>query len=765
MKMKMKKINLPLIIGGIIICFIIIVALFPSIFTGINPYGGGYFKTAILSGGKYIVSGAPFPPSKDFILGSDDLGRDILSLIIYGTRLTMTLGLFVVFGRFLLAIPMGIAAGFGNGPCKVIINQFSITFSTIPALIISIIVLRMKFFTGLYKSESILAFVIVLTIIGWAKLAQLIAERVDGILSRSFIKGEIAIGKGKYRIALENVIPHLSAELVILFFMEFAAALAIIMQLGIFSVFVGNLRIIDDATVSGVSILPISFEPEWASMLGTAITNIVTSPWTLIFPVIAFFISIFGFNIFGEGLRRALQNRDSMLIPKIRRFLSFEGKDFKLLNFNPIKGKFRLISIIFIAVILFAIFNGLSDMQYNFDLKNVKGIDSRSEVILGTESARSMSQRISEEFKRYGFKPISEEGFITPYKTKKEYYCYLIKAKLKGSNSEDEFIAGVDYVPGSFGNYDFSGQIYDSTELDMFSLKDYSKFNNKIVLLNGNIYSEDALNYFSKEIMKKSNAKGILLLKKKNGNLPGMIGDTVLTYPLLWVSENFVNKIQTLNNAELGVSIRCKDLEKTGRNVIGILPGNDVKLRDKAIMIGFSYNYQRDRLNTGIAKMKFELQMLKKLSLSKRDRPIIVAFWDGTLNDDTSGESYYSNNTIYESENISLYLDFTKLNAKVSDTLYFNSNLAPISRYFAWVFAHELNTRFAKNVEVKNYDRIRDVNDIIASTPNVDEVMYINGGMPIVLVASKENDKANKKTITLDDIGKIIFKTIQTNRY
>ena len=87
------------------------------------------------------------------------------------------------------------------------------------------------------------------------------------------------------------------------------------------------------------------------------------------------------------------------------------------------------------------------------------------------------------------------------------------------------------------------------------------------------------------------------------------------------------------------------------------------------------------------------------------------------------------------------------------------------SRYSAWVFAHELKTSFTKNVEVKNYAAIRDVNDIIAGTPNVDEVMYINGKMPIILVASKENNNDDKKTITLDDIGKIIFKTIQTNRY
>ena len=90
-------------------------------------------------------------------------------------------------------------------------------------------------------------------------------------------------------------------ETIVLFFMEIARVLAMMMQLGIFSVFVGNLRIIKD-TEGGVSYYDFSFEPEWASMLSTSRNAISVAPWAIIFPALAFFVSVLGFNLFGEGL-------------------------------------------------------------------------------------------------------------------------------------------------------------------------------------------------------------------------------------------------------------------------------------------------------------------------------------------------------------------------------------------------------------------------------------------------------------------------------
>jgi peptide/nickel transport system permease protein len=232
----------------------------------------------------------------------------------------MELGILIVLGRFLIALPLGIAAGFGNSLCKSVINLFNILFSAIPALIISILVLKLSFFLGLFKTQSIIAFVIVLTAVGWAKLAGIIRERVQNILSQPFITGEEAIGKSKMKIAIENVLPHLSPELTVLFFMEIALALSMIMQLGIFVVYVGNLRVLS-GTDSPV-VMNISYEPEWASMLSSSIGYIKTAPWTVLVPALTFFISILGFNLVGEGLRERLQSKHSKFIIFFRKLLT-----------------------------------------------------------------------------------------------------------------------------------------------------------------------------------------------------------------------------------------------------------------------------------------------------------------------------------------------------------------------------------------------------------------------------------------------------------
>ena len=243
----MKRQNLPLIFGGFILIVLFIVVLFPHNITHINPYGVQSIRSVYDRSNVLSVQGAPFSPSSEDILGTDNIGRDVLSFIVYGTRLTLTLGLFVVLGRFLIAIPLGITAGFGNKLFRVIINQMSIIFSAIPVLLISIIILSLGFFASLDRNQSIVAFVLVLTIVDFAKLAVIIMDRVENILSKSFIVGERAIGKSDFKIAVENVIPHLSTELIILFFMEFARALTIIMELGVFGIFIGNLKFIQSS--------------------------------------------------------------------------------------------------------------------------------------------------------------------------------------------------------------------------------------------------------------------------------------------------------------------------------------------------------------------------------------------------------------------------------------------------------------------------------------------------------------------------------------
>lgn len=763
----MKKINWSMLLGGFLIGLIVLCMLFPKLFTTVNPYGTQYIQYNSQVGGAGTVSSPPYPPSKQYLLGSDMLGRDIFSMIVYGTKLTISLGFFILIGRFLLAIPLGLGAGFGSRLCKAILNQFSIIFSSVPIVIISYIVLSMPFFSNLYRQESVIAFAGVLTIVGFGKLGKLIEERVTGILDRDFIKGEIAIGKSKIRIAIENVVPHLSQELIVLFFMEFAAALTLIMQLGIFNVFVGNLKILEDKSVAGTSVLPLSFEPEWASMLGASRTNIVSSPWTVIPPAVAFTISILGFNLFAEGLREKLYKRDSGFIPFIRKCLTIEKQDLKLTNLNPVKGKFRWISIISLGVLLYLFTLNISNMKYSFDSSRLSYKDNFSEVITGSREAETTANRIAKELKTYGYEPISKEGYILPYNLDNEFYCYAGSAKLEDKGESGALRLGTDFSPGSFGNYEIQGKIYDTTPLDLFDIQNYSVFDNKLVLINGNLYSNEAMYHFSDEIMKNSNAKGVLLLVKNGGELPKIFGKLVLKYPMLWITKETASKIISSKDNSLDVAIKCKKLKGIGRNILGMLPGADEKMKQEPIMIGLGYNYMKAEGNNGRARIRFDLEMLRKLASMKRDRPILLAFWDGTFTEDCNGKVYYSNHSIYDPSKIASYVDLTKLSGDKAAFVYFNSDLSPVSRYFSWAFAHNLKNELKKNTEVLNYRKIRAVSDVMGNTPNEDEAMYYNGNLPVIILAEDGSSRngQNGKSISMDKIGSIVLEVIQKNKY
>jgi len=111
----MKKFNIPLIFGSLIVLSIVFIMIFPSKLVTINPYGTQGAKSIVTEEGYSEVKSPPFAPDEISIMGTDQIGRDIYSLIIYGTRLTITLSILIVLGRFLLAVPIGIMAGFWDG--------------------------------------------------------------------------------------------------------------------------------------------------------------------------------------------------------------------------------------------------------------------------------------------------------------------------------------------------------------------------------------------------------------------------------------------------------------------------------------------------------------------------------------------------------------------------------------------------------------------------------------------------------------------------
>ncbi|MFZ5967827.1 MAG: ABC transporter permease subunit [Bacillota bacterium] len=759
----MKERNVPLLLGSIIIILLLLIMIFPNAFTDVNPYGIRNLRTWTDEAGKFHLETPPFPPSEHSLLGTDEIGRDIFSLIIHGTRLTLTLGFFVVLARFMIAFPMGIMAGFGSFVSRAVITQFSVVFSAIPSLLISIILLKMDFFLHLYKGHSIIAFVMVLTFVGWAKLGMLIMERVQEILAKPFIKGEIAIGKSNVQIAMENVIPHLVVELVVLFFMEIARALTMIMQLGIFGVFVGNLRVIQDTTDGVVTAMNISYEPEWASMLSTAKNQIRSAPWTVLFPATAFFISVLGFNLLGEGLRKMLQDTNSLFIPKLRRTLSLDFSNVSSFN-KTIKWNNRIyrkhMTIALIAVIIFG-WTWIERDQYVFnhvDASTILTTELDEQVIIGTEESEAMAVALADSLKNMGLDPLSGEDYIIEYETEDIYVPTSITFEIHNGSVSSAFDNKRDFSLLSFGDLDLSGEVYDGTKEDLFNIDNYSKFDNKFVIIDKGYYLDEAIEYFAEKIIVNSKAKGVFTVIREGEDLPNSIGKSLYDGVIAAITRETAEILLDNPRSVVNISLRSKQMNSRGRNVMAIMPGEDEQVGEEALMFGFGYNYLDKEV--GSKKILFALEMINRLinQEDNRNRTLIFAFWDGTLKDEYNGVNYYAEHVLYPPKKTVLYFDLTKIHVDKARYIAYNADMSPFSRYFAFSFSHQ----FEENCKTHDMP----INKLKNSS-KVDEKLFIDSGLPTLIIGMKDNKKAgrNMREIDLDDLGKILTETIIKNNY
>jgi peptide/nickel transport system permease protein len=762
----LKRLNLPMIFGVVIIIVIIAFMVFPEKFSSTNPYIMNGVKKSEISG-KLAIESAPFKPSSEMIFGSDEFGRDMYSLLVYGTRLTMTLSLLVVLGRFLVALPLGITAGFGSTVSKIVIQQFNVIFSGIPALLIAIIVLRMYFFTSMFKSQSVLSFIVVLTIVGWSRLGLIIMERVKDILSKGFVKGEVAIGKSKMRIALENVIPHLAPELVVLFFMEIAIALTIIMQLGIFGVYVGNMRIIIDANGGSIIAAKTSFEPEWASMLAAGRSFIGFAPWVILVPAAAFILSIFGFNMFGEGLRMMLQRRDSKFIYHFRRALVFRRGEFSFGSIkHSIKDKkvvYALSSLILVVIITTGIVNdfkfkdaGIGN-NYNLNLKN--------EIVIGTNEALEASKEFEKVFKELGFKPLDDKGFIREYKIEDLLLCTDSRITISSKGNTINLIEGLDYSVGSFGNFSSSGKVYDATQEDLFSIKDFEKFDEKFVVLDSSIYSKKAIEFFIDEINKKSTSHGVFCIMKEGEELPNSIGSNSFGAPSFWIRQD---KAKFILNKEslIAIEVKSSRIGNLGRNVIGMIPGNDERLKKEAIIIGVGYNYLEKDKDIGINRITMALDIAKQLVNEKYNRTIIIALWDGNISEELNGIHSYSRNPVYSPTDSQLYLDLTRINSDSFEEIFYNAQQATMTRPYSWSFKYNLEKNLTKNdIPIKLYDKVRNSDEAITFGPDSDETMFCKPGIPTIIVSTSPPKNIVESKLNLENLEDVIIRTIKGSKY
>jgi peptide/nickel transport system permease protein len=262
-------------IGLVIITLFFIVAIFAPL---IAPYDPRVQNPA--RGSQPLEE--RLKPSRDHPLGLDDLGRDVMSRIVYGARISMRVGVTVVLISSLIGVIIGAVSGYYGGWVDRFFSGFLFNvFLAFPSILLAI---AMVAFLGPSLNNLILA----LSVIGWVGYARLMRGQVLKVREYDFVTAARALGAGDVRILLRHILPNAIQPLIVQASLGMAGA------------------VLSEASLSflGLGVPPPA--PSWGSMLNDARNYLRVAPHLLIFPGLAVMLTVMAFNFVGDGLREWL---------------------------------------------------------------------------------------------------------------------------------------------------------------------------------------------------------------------------------------------------------------------------------------------------------------------------------------------------------------------------------------------------------------------------------------------------------------------------
>jgi peptide/nickel transport system permease protein len=228
--------------------------------------------------------GDPGFPSRAFLLGTDQLGRDVLSRIIYGARISLTVGVAAMVVTMTIGVIIGLAAGFFGGAVDFALMRFTDVMLTLPALL-----LAMAFVAVL--RPSLWNILLVIGLVSWTSIARVVRAETLSLTQRDFVIGARALGASSMRLIGFHLLPN---------------AMPIIVVMAVLGTS-GTLLLDAGLSYLGLGVPPPT--PSWGRMIEEATTYFRTAPWLAIFPGLAILYAVMGFNLLGYGyLRRRGRN-------------------------------------------------------------------------------------------------------------------------------------------------------------------------------------------------------------------------------------------------------------------------------------------------------------------------------------------------------------------------------------------------------------------------------------------------------------------------
>lgn len=225
------------------------------------------------------------PPSAQYLLGTDSLGRDMLSRLIYGARVSMIVGISASVLSLLVAILIGLPSGLFGGRYDMFLQRFIDAWLCVPPLFIVLVVMT-------FVGQGMTQVIFVIGLVGGVQSSRVVRSAVIGIKGNVYIEASRAIGSTSSRLLIRHILPNVAAPLIIIFSLQLGTS------------------ILMEATISflGFGIPPPA--PSWGGMLtGTARQYMYQAPWLVMWPGLALAVVVYGINMLGDALRDVLDPR------------------------------------------------------------------------------------------------------------------------------------------------------------------------------------------------------------------------------------------------------------------------------------------------------------------------------------------------------------------------------------------------------------------------------------------------------------------------
>jgi peptide/nickel transport system permease protein/oligopeptide transport system permease protein len=265
---NMIRTNKVAAISGLLIILIIIVAVFAPVFAPHDPYAIDLLSR--LKG-----------PSAEHLLGTDELGRDVLSRIIYGSRVSLFVGLVPTLLSMIIGTVLGLISGYFGGKIDFVIMRLADVVLAFPSLLLAMVIMYTL-------GASTFNLFIALTIINWAGTARVVRAQAMSLKEKEFIEAAKSIGVKDSVIMFKHLLPNCLPSLIVLFTTNIPGA------------------ILSEANLSFLGVGAQPPEASWGLMVNNGKKFLFTNPTVALAPGIAILIIVLTFNFLGDGLRDAI---------------------------------------------------------------------------------------------------------------------------------------------------------------------------------------------------------------------------------------------------------------------------------------------------------------------------------------------------------------------------------------------------------------------------------------------------------------------------